>query len=95
MAGPHDWRYSRKTPGRYNAYGGFRMIRTTPPDVVKHGRILSETDASWLVQLAEDPPGRRRYISRKYAQAHTGTGTEPTMFLIPGWLWVKMTEGQR
>lgn len=82
------WRYSRKTPGRYNAMGATRIYREPEKPHLVRGEVLDQTDASWHVRL-EGETGTR-YLSKRYCRVYSATG----QFEIPAWLWAKMNGGR-
>lgn len=83
------WRYSKRTPGRYNAMGATRIYRTPEAPHRARGELLDQTDASWLVRLEGET--RTRYLSKRHCRLYSATGE----FEIPAWLWAKMNEGKR
>lgn len=83
--GSYNWRYSRKTPGRYNAMGGFKVWREPLPDKVIKGHLIKDTQRSWIVKFEGQSVALA--TSKRYCQRKDDTWT------IPGWLWERMNGG--
>jgi hypothetical protein len=82
------WRYSRKTPGPYQAYDKLRISRVPRADklLTKTGTFVRQSDSAWLVSF-DDEEGRY-WVSKTHAER-----ADDSTWEIPEWLWETMIEG--